>query len=205
MHSTNWLFSRRQDYARRPTPWGASACLRIAPSSKISDPWSESVKYKQRCASRGKKTWVKNRGAPIQNFPKRIQLLSAFLSGAADTSTGLSTSHISRSCQQVFAYCTTITGTSESVVLLRHSCLEQDLFVCVSDPTKAHQSELMIWLTSHILGAHNPCVHHSTFCWNLQKSLLAHGLVHGHWWSSVSPQKSNLDLTLSSDVWIARE
>lgn len=45
--------SRRPDYARRPTQWEASACLRTAPSSRTCARWSESVKSKLRCASKG--------------------------------------------------------------------------------------------------------------------------------------------------------
>uniref|UniRef100_A0A8D2ZNN3 WW domain containing adaptor with coiled-coil a n=1 Tax=Scophthalmus maximus TaxID=52904 RepID=A0A8D2ZNN3_SCOMX len=45
--------NRHRDYVKRHTPWEASACLRTAPSSKTSGLWSESVKYKQHCASRG--------------------------------------------------------------------------------------------------------------------------------------------------------
>lgn len=44
---------RRPDYVRRPTPWGASACLRTAPSSRTCALWCESVKFKPRYASRG--------------------------------------------------------------------------------------------------------------------------------------------------------
>lgn len=46
-------YHRRQDYVKRLTLWGAFVCLRIAPSSKICVLWSESVKSKQRSASRG--------------------------------------------------------------------------------------------------------------------------------------------------------
>lgn len=44
---------RHQDYVKKLTPWAASACPRTAPSSKTCGLWSESVKYKQHCVSRG--------------------------------------------------------------------------------------------------------------------------------------------------------
>lgn len=50
--------SRHQDYVKRLTPWAASVCLKTAPSSKTSGPWSECVKYKQHCASRGEDTFL---------------------------------------------------------------------------------------------------------------------------------------------------
>lgn len=48
-----YKYHRHQDYVKRLTLWGAFVCLRTAPSSKICVLWSESVKSKQHCASRG--------------------------------------------------------------------------------------------------------------------------------------------------------
>lgn len=53
-----YKWSRHQDYVKRLTPWGASVCLRTAPSSKTCAPWSESVKSKQHCVSRGENIWL---------------------------------------------------------------------------------------------------------------------------------------------------
>lgn len=50
---------------KRRTPWGASACRRTAPSSKTCAPWSESVKYKRHCVSRGEEEFVFSKKAPV--------------------------------------------------------------------------------------------------------------------------------------------
>lgn len=52
--STMYQLHRHQDYGKRLTLWGASVCLRTAPSSKICVLWSESVKSKRHCVSRGR-------------------------------------------------------------------------------------------------------------------------------------------------------
>lgn len=67
--------SRRPGYVKRPTAWAASACPRIALSSRICARWSESVKSKLRCGSRGETA-----GRPQSRLGQNIHTSNLLLS-----------------------------------------------------------------------------------------------------------------------------